>query len=211
MKPIVPALLTDQRDQLIKMLEVCKGFTDFVQVDVMDGVFVPSSSITASDLKGIKPAVMSEAHLMTVDPLGWLDVFKEFGSKRIIYHFEIEADHSKIIEEIKARGFEVGIAINPPTAIKDFIFLLDEVSVVLFMSVNPGFYGAAFIPEVLDKIKAFKKAYPDKVVGIDGGVKLENLKAVSDSGVDYICVGSALMKAPDPARAYKELLEKANA
>jgi len=210
MKAVVPALLTDEREKFVKMLEVCRSFTDYVQVDIMDGVFVPSRSISAKDLKGLKPSLKSEAHLMVVNPLEWLDVFKEFGSNRIVYHFEIKADHLKVIDEIKNRGFEAGIAVNPATKIKDFEFLLDKISVVLFLSVNPGFYGAAFIPEVLDKMKVFKKSYPDKFVGIDGGIKLANARAVSKSGADYICVGSALMQAKDPKEAYRELLEKVN-
>ncbi|UCG35013.1 MAG: ribulose-phosphate 3-epimerase [Candidatus Omnitrophota bacterium] len=210
MKAVVPALLTDKREKFVEMLEVCRSFTDYVQVDIMDGEFVPSRSILAQDLKGLNPNLRSEAHLMVINPLDWLDTFKSFGASRIIYHFEIEADHFKIINEIKNKGFEAGIAINPSTEIKDFEFLLDKVSVVLFLSVNPGFYGAPFIPQVLDKIKAFKKLYPNKLAGIDGGVKLTNAEAVSKSGVDYVCVGSALMQAQDPQIAYKELLKKVN-
>jgi ribulose-phosphate 3-epimerase len=147
---------------------------------------------------------------MVVDPLSWLGPFKKLGSERIIYHFEIDTDHTKIIESIKSEGFQVGIAVNPPTKIEEFEKFIGLIDSVLFMSVNPGFYGAAFIPEVLDKISAFKKKYPDKLTGIDGGVKLDNVKAVANSGVDYICVGSAILKAENPAMAYKNISEKVN-
>lgn len=210
MIPIVPALLTDSKSQLDTMLESCASFADLVQIDIMDGRFVPSTSIGPQDIESAKSLVKSEAHLMVVDPLAWLEPFKRLGSQRIIYHLEIDVDHTKIIESIKSEGFQVGIAVNPPTKIEEFEKIVDLIDSILFMSVNPGFYGAAFIPEVLDKISAFKKKYPDKLTGIDGGVKLDNVKAVANSGVDYICVGSAILKAENPATAYKNISEKVN-
>ncbi|MCP4652206.1 MAG: ribulose-phosphate 3-epimerase [Candidatus Omnitrophica bacterium] len=203
---IVPALLTDKKENLEKMLDLCSGFTDFVQIDVMDGEFVPSTSIGPKDLDGLGGKIRSEAHIMAQDPLSWLDAFKGIGSERIIYHFEANCDHAKTIETIKACGCEVGIAINPPTTIEQVEPWIDKVDSVLFMSVIPGFYGAPFIPEVLNKIREFKKIFPDKVVGIDGGVKLNNVKEIADSGVDYICVGSALLKAGNPKEAYERFL-----
>ncbi len=209
-KKIVPALLTDKRNKLIEMLEVCSGFCDFVQIDIMDGIFVPSSSLALKELKGVKCPVSAEAHLMVVEPLDWLEVFKSMGAEKIIYHFEIKKDHSALISEIKRNGFRAGIAVNPDTAIGDFEYLLEKVDSVLFMSVNPGFYGAAFIPKVLEKIKKFKTKYPHCLTGIDGGIKLSNIRAVMSSGVDYICVGSAILNSPDPKASYQELVNIAN-
>jgi ribulose-phosphate 3-epimerase len=207
---IVPAILSDKKEELVKMLNVCSAFTDYVQIDIMDGEFVPSKSITPKDLKGLQPALRSEAHLMVNNPLEWLEIFKNFGSQRIIFHFEIKEDHSKIIERIKRENLEVGIAINPSTNIDDFKPILKSIDVVLFLSVNPGFYGSPFIPEVLDKIKSFKKLYPDKTVGIDGGIKLSNIKTVKDAGADYICIGSAILKANNPKEEYLNLLKIVN-
>lgn len=192
------------------MLEICAGFTDFVQVDIMDGEFVASKSITQNDIATTKSETGSEAHLMVKEPLKWLDAFKTFGAKRIIYHFEIDQDHTAIIEKIKAMGFEAGLAVNPYTEISDFNYLVDAVDSVLFMSVVPGFYGAKFIPEVLDKIQRFKKIYPKKVAAIDGGVKFDNLARIRASGVDHVCVGSAILKDPDPAAAYLKFLKLFN-
>ena len=208
--PIVPALLTDSKQQFNKMLEACTSFADLVQIDIMDGVFVPSTSIGPQDIESASTSIKSEAHLMVADPLSWLKPFKSLGTERIIYHFEIDTDHTKIIESIRSEGFRVGIAVNPPTSIEEFEKFVGLIDSVLFMSVNPGFYGAPFIPEVLDKIRAFKGKYPDKLTGIDGGVKLDNVCAVADSGVDYICVGSAILKAKDPSLAHKQISEKVN-
>ncbi len=207
---IVPALLTDKRDKLIEMMKTCSEFTDYVQVDIMDGLFVPSKSLSLQDLKGVKCPTRSEAHLMVSDPLIWLDTFKAFGAEKIVYHFEIAENHSRLISEIKNNGFKVGIAVNPPTKIDQFKSLLPELDSVLFLSVNPGFYGAAFIPEVLEKIKQFKAVCPDISVGIDGGIKLSNLKAAKEAGADCICVGSAILNSDDPQSAYRELVNIAD-
>lgn len=201
---IVPALLTDQKDKLIEMTEICSGFTDYVQVDIMDGVFVPSKSVTIQDLKGVKLPVRCEAHLMVYQPLDWLDVFKEIGAEKIIYHFEIGGDQQALIHKIKEEGFRVGVAINPPTKIEQLKPILTDIDSVLFMSVNPGFYGANFIPEVLKKVKNFKSAHQNIKIGIDGGIKMDNLKAAKDAGVNDICVGSAILKSDFPKKAYKE-------
>ncbi|MFA5270838.1 MAG: ribulose-phosphate 3-epimerase [Candidatus Omnitrophota bacterium] len=201
-KIIVPAILTEDKQELVRMCALCAGFCSSVQIDIMDGKFVPSKSVTVDDLADLRLSMESEAHLMVEDPLEWLEVFKKIGSKRIIFHFEIKKDHEKIINELKNAGLEAGIAINPSTKISTFSHLLDKVESVLFMSVVPGFYGSKFIPEVLEKIQKFKKIYPQKCTGIDGGVKPDNIARVVRSGVDYICVGSAVLKAEDPKAAY---------
>lgn len=203
---IVPALLTDKKGELAKMIELCAKFTDFVQIDIMDGRFVASRSIRLVDLVNMHNiGIGHEAHLMVTNPLEWADVFAKHGCKRIIYHYEIKTDHLKIIEGIRRKKVEVGIAVNPGTRLDEFSYLVNQVDSVLFMSVVPGFYGAAFIPEVLEKVREFKRRYPKTIAGIDGGIKLDNIKAVRESGVDYICVGSAILKAADPADAYSNL------
>lgn len=209
-KMIVPALLTDSREELIKMVTLCAGFTDHVQIDIMDGEFVQSQSIKIQDLKNWKSSLRCEAHLMVSDPKIWLETFKALGAERIIYHFEIKKDHQEVIAKIRDMGLKVGLAINPSTQIEQFKHLVNDVDMILFMSVNPGFYGAPFIPQVLDKIRSFKNQYPKKEVGIDGGIKQDNLLKVKRSGVDYVCVGSAILKNSEPACAYEEFIKLFN-
>ncbi|MCK4810324.1 MAG: ribulose-phosphate 3-epimerase [Candidatus Omnitrophica bacterium] len=198
---IIPAILTKNKEELLGMLTLCRKFTNYVQIDIMDGKFVPSKSISSQELAEIDFPINSEAHLMVVDPCFWLDSFKKFGSERIIYHYEIDKDHEKIISQIKKNGFSPGLAINPSTKINEFKALVDKVDVVLFMSVIPGFYGSEFIPAVLEKIKKFKDLFPNKRIGIDGGIKLDNLKMAVDLGIDDICVGSAILKTDDPEKS----------
>jgi len=200
---VVPAILTDDRQAFKDMLETAEGFAEHIQVDIMDGRFVPSKSITIEDLKGIKCHKFTEAHLMVEDPLLWIDAFKETGVKRIIFHFEIDRDKPAIISRIRKAELSVGVAVNSDTPASEFSSLAGEVDMVLFMSVIPGFYGAEFIPEVLNKAREFKKLLPEKSVGIDGGIKPGNFQQVVSSGIDFICVGSAIFRAENPALAYK--------
>jgi len=207
---VIPALLTDKKDELSAMLKVCSEFCDYAQIDIMDGEFVPSSSIAISDLKGLSLPLRCEAHLMVRGPLKWLEPFKKIGAEKIVYHFEIEKNHFEIISKIRKAGMNVGLAVNPPTTIKEFEHLVDKVDTVLFLSVNPGFYGAAFISEVLEKVRAFKAKYPNKNVSIDGGIKLNNAQKAKNAGVDDICVGSAILKSKNPKQAYLEFLNLLN-
>ncbi len=203
---IVPALLTSDRREFTDMIKTCAEFTDYVQIDIMDGEFVPSKSIGIVDLEGFKAPLRCEAHLMVLDPVAWIKPFKNIGAERIVYHFESSKNHLEVISKIRESGLGAGIAINPPTSIAEFEFLAEEVDTVLFMSVNPGFYGSAFMPEVLAKIRAFKDKYPQKEAGIDGGIKLDKMIAVKKTGLDYICVGSAILKSNNPGQAYRNFL-----
>ncbi|MBN2120376.1 MAG: ribulose-phosphate 3-epimerase [Candidatus Omnitrophica bacterium] len=210
MMRVVPAILTDKKEEFLRLLKTAEGFAEQIQIDIMDGKFVPSQSILKQDLQDLSSLSFTEAHLMVEDPLDWLDVFHKFGSKRIIFHFEIKNDRQKIISRIRSIGLEVGLAVNPETQIEDFSFLVNSVDTVLFMSVIPGFYGSKFIPEVLTKIKEFKKSFPGKPIGIDGGIKLSNIKEVSSLGIDSICVGSAILKSENPAQAHKTFTQLIN-
>jgi ribulose-phosphate 3-epimerase len=202
---IVPAILTDNANALEKLARQAEKFTDFAQVDIMDGEFVPSSSVTCAQAAAVKIKIAWEAHLMVFRPENCLDDFRRAGAQKIIFHYEATKEPEKIIRQIRKLGIKAGIAVNPETSIADIEPLVKKIDSVLFMAVHPGFYGAAFIPEVLDKIAAFRKAHPKMEIGIDGGVKEENIIKIAQSGVDVICIGSALFRAPDPAGAYQRL------
>ena len=207
MNKVVPALLTEKKEDLTLMLNKCSEFTNYAQIDVMDGEFVPSVSIGIEDIESIDSPISCEAHLMVKDPLVWIKPFKQLGADKIIYHFEIDGNHSEIINKIKSAGLKAGIALNPSTKIEEIDFLVKDIDMVLFMSVNPGFYGAPFIPEVLKKIKDFKAKYPLIEVAIDGGMKLNNAKAAKDAGCDYVCVGSAILKSDKPKQEYCKFID----
>jgi ribulose-phosphate 3-epimerase len=202
---IVPAVLTDDFAVLQKMFKQAETFTDYLQVDVMDGEFVPSKSITYNDLLKINTSIEWEAHLMVNKPESYLDGFKKAGARRIIFHFEATDSHADIISRIRKLGLEVGLAVNPETPASSFLSFADTLDSVLFMTVHPGFYGAKFLLEVLDKIVDFRRQKPDIEIGADGGVKEDNLIKIAQSGVNNLCVGSAIFMRPDPGQAYREM------
>jgi len=202
---IVPAILTDDPDTLAKLVRQTESFTDFAQVDIMDGKFVPSNSVTCRQVAAVQIKLAWEAHLMVLHPEDCLADFRRAGAQKIVFHYEATPEPEKIIRQIRKLGIKVGLAANPETSIADITPLVKKVDSVLFMAVHPGFYGAAFIPEVLDKITDFRKAYPEMEIGIDGGVKEDNIVKIAQSGVDVICIGSALFRQPQPAEAYRRL------
>ena len=205
---IVPAILTNTLDDFNEMIEIAGGFTDYVQVDLMDGAFVPSESISSDALKGLKFSLNVEAHLMVKRPKDYLSVLKSTGTKKVIFHFEAEANPQALIRSITDMGMEAGLAVNPETSVSQFEFLVPHIDSLLFLSVDPGFYGSPFIPEILNKIRSFRSQYSSLYVGIDGGISLENIKDVKAAGVDYACVGSRIFMQPDPGESYKAFLNR---
>jgi ribulose-phosphate 3-epimerase len=202
---IIPAILTEDPEALKKMVELTGTFTDYTQFDIMDGRFVPSRSVSCGDIAALKTRLAWEAHLMVLHPEDCLEDFRRAGAQMIVFHYEATPVPEEIIRKIKKLGLKAGLAINPETPINVIKPLADGLDSVLFLSVNPGFYGAKFIPEVLDKIVTFRKAYPAMDTGIDGGVKENNIIEIARTGVDYICVGSAIYNQPDPAASYRRL------
>ncbi|MFH0941549.1 MAG: ribulose-phosphate 3-epimerase [Chloroflexota bacterium] len=205
MSRIVPAILTDDPKALESMARQAATFTDYVQIDIMDGQFVPSYSVTWQHLAAIPLKVTWEAHLMVAHPEEHLAGFHKAGASRIVFHYETTSSPREVIGLARGYGLEVGLAINPGTPVSAILPLASEVDSVLFLSVNPGFYGSEFIPGVLDKITEFKKLQPGVVTGIDGGVKESNIAAIARTGASYICVGSAIFRNPEPAACFRRL------
>jgi ribulose-phosphate 3-epimerase len=208
---IVPAVLTDDPAALAKLVRQAEGFTDHIQIDIMDGRFVPSTSVSCAQVAALKIKLAWEAHLMVLRPEDCAADFKRAGAGKIVFHFEAAPEPEKVIRQLRRLGVKVGLAVNPETPVCAFASLVKKVDSVLFLAVHPGFYGAPFLPEVLEKIKDFRKAHPGTEIGVDGGVKEDNIKKIARSGVDVICIGSALFRQPDPAAAYrrfKALVEK---
>jgi len=201
----VPAILTDDPAKLEQLVRQAETFTDFAQFDIMDGKFVPSHSVSCGDIAALKTKLTWEAHLMVLHPEDCLNDFKKAGAKKIVFHYEAVPSPKDVIRKIKKLGMKVGLAINPETPISAVAPLVKQLDSLLFLSVNPGFYGAKFIPEVLDKIVEFRKDYPRMEIGIDGGINENNIAQIARTGVDVIYVGSAIFLQPDPAASYRRL------
>jgi len=202
---ILPAILTEDAEALKDMVVRTETFANQAQFDIMDGRFVPSKSVSCEDIASLKTNLNWEAHLMVLHPEDYLEDFQRAGARRIVFHYEATSAPQDIIRKIRQLGVEAGLAVNPETPVNAFASLVDKLDSVLFLSVNPGFYGARFIPEVLDKIIAFRKTYPRIETGIDGGVKENNVVEIARTGVNIICVGSAIYNQPDPAASYRRL------
>lgn len=201
----VPAILTDDPKILEKLVSQTETFTDYAQFDIMDGQFVPSRSVSCEQIAGLKPKLKWEAHLMVQHPEDCLEAFRRAGAQRIVFHYEATPTPENILRKIKKLGMKAGLAVNPETPIASITPLVNKLDSVLFLSVNPGFYGAKFIPEVLDKIISFRKVYPKMEIGIDGGIKENNIGQIARTGVNVIYIGSAIFLQPDPAESYRRL------
>jgi len=191
------------------MVALANGFAPFVQVDIMDGVFVPTVSVRAEDLHREDVRFAWEAHLMVAHPLPHLESFRRAGASRIIFHVEADDEASLVILQARSLGLGVGVAVNPPTPVGAIESLLPAVDSVLLMTVYPGYYGAAFVPEVMEKVSRVRSLRPDIEIGVDGGIKEGNLPDVVAYGVDTVCVGSAVFGQSDPAASFVRLSELA--
>jgi ribulose-phosphate 3-epimerase len=192
---------------LTRLVRQTETFANYAQFDIMDGEFVPSRSVSCAQIARLKPKIKWEAHLMVMHPENCLEEFKKVGARKIVFHYEATTEPDKVIRKIKKLGMKAGLAINPETPVTAIKTLVKNLDSVLFLSVYPGFYGAKFIPDVLEKIVAFRKSYPKMEIGIDGGIKENNIAQIARTGVNVIYVGSAIFLQPDPAGSYR-LLKK---
>ena len=202
---VVPAILTEDPSALEKMLHQAESFTDYVQIDIMDGKFVPSRSISWEHIAGLPIKLKWEAHLMVVHPEEYLEVFKQIGAGKIVFHYEAATSAQQLISQIRDLELKVGLAINPDTSVPAIASCINEIDSVLLLTVTPGFYGSKFIPEVMDKVAELRHIRPEIEIGVDGGIKEGNIKEVASASVDYVCVGSAVFLQPDPAASYRLL------
>ncbi len=202
---LVPAILTDDPSTLEKMVHQAESFTDYVQIDIMDGHFVPSRSVPWEHVAGLSINIKWEAHLMVAHPEKYLEGFTQAGASKIIFHYEATASPREVIHQIRNLGIEVGLAINPETPVSATAAYIREVDSVLLLTVTPGFYGSKFIPEVMDKVAELRDIHPGIEIGVDGGVKENNIREIASAGVDYICVGSAVFLQSDPVESYRRL------
>lgn len=203
---VVPAILTNDPRALGTMVRQAETFTTYVQFDIMDGQFVPSQSITWKHLANLSMKLDWEAHLMVLHPEDYLQGFHQAGAQKVLFHHEAASSPRKVISLARDLDLKVGLAINPETTVSAILPLVDEVDSVLLLTVNPGFYGSKFIPEVMDKVAELRSARPDLGIGVDGGIKENNITQVARAGVDVIYVGSAIFLHPQPGESFRHLL-----
>lgn len=194
MREVVPSVLTRDPEEFERKIRALEPLVDVIQVDIMDGEFVPNTSIGVDVVEKVAPKKPMEIHLMVKHPIEYIQPFARIGAFRIIFHVESDDDPGDVIKEMERFNVQPGIALNPPTPVEKIMPFLGSVSIVLVMGVNPGFQGQKFIPEVLSKVRAVKEVRPELTVEVDGGVNPETGPALVKAGVDILNVGSYLFK-----------------
>lgn len=215
MKPeIIPAILTPRFEDFALQVKNLEKIFPLVQIDVMDGEFVAGRSFEEIEkINGLKTKLNFELHLMVTNPLQEME--KWTGVKnitRVIFHLEATPNPQEMINALRGKCSQVGLALNPETPLTVLEPYYKLVDVVLFMTVHPGEQGAKFLPEIGDKIKEFNKLTATSnhrpLIAVDGGINKNNIAGVKSWGVDIFYVGSALTRAKNLNKAYNELLTK---
>ena len=185
----------------IKRLE--EGGADMIHVDVMDGHFVPNLTIGPPVIKALRKnsSLKFDVHLMISPVHKYIEAYADAGADIITIHPEATTNLENSIKKIKNKNKKVGVSLNPESKIDLILDLLDQIDLVLIMSVNPGFGGQKFMPEVLDKIKDLKKIKEQKNldfdIEIDGGINFDNCKSAIDAGANILVSGTTVFKSND--------------
>lgn len=204
---IVPAILAENFEDFLSKLRQAESFVNYIQIDLMDGIFVPSKSFSAEKINDIHTSLSFEIHLMVRDPLTLMTKVNHSQLKKVIFHFESDVNHLDFINQMKERGILTGLAIKPETPIDKLRGLSGKVDTLLFLTVDPGYYGSPFQPHVLKKIEEARHIFPGKLISVDGGISLDNIKIFLNIGVDYVCIGSRIFLG-NPEENYKKFTNK---
>ena len=198
--------------------KVEEGGADLIHVDVMDGVFVPNISVGIPVVKALKgrTKLPLDVHLMVSSPENYVPRFIEAGADIVTFHVEATYHPNRVIQKAKEMGAKVGVVLNPTTPLNCLEYLLQDVDMVLLMSVNPGFGGQKFLPFVLDKIAKLREMVDEAGLSVDievdGGIGPLNIKDVVTAGANVIVAGSSVFASDDPAarvRLLKRLASEA--
>ena len=179
-----------------------------IHLDVMDGQFVPPitfGDMLAANLRNHTDAPM-EAHLMTLTPEKHFDAFIKAGCRRIIFHVEATVHAHRLIQDLKSKGIQAGVAINPGTPVSAIESILPDIDLALVMTVNPGWGGQSFIPTTLDKIREIRGRRPEMDIQVDGGIDPTTLPTVIAAGANVFVVGSYLLRAPTLEEGVRSIL-----
>ena len=211
---IIPTVLAYNKKEFTKLFKKILPTSDEIQIDFMDGRFVPTESIREEEVPPVRnyKGKVFEAHLMVKEPMRWVPYLIDKGFKRIIMHYEtLDPEDFPVIKKfIKKEGAEFILAVNPETEVEEIIPLVEHIDGVLFLGVHPGKNGAEYLEETAERIRAFLKAVPKKItVQVDGGMSTETIKNVVDAGATRINSGHFVSNATDPAKALEELYKAA--
>lgn len=185
--------------------------SDMIHIDVMDGHFVSNISIGAPVVAACKKVcnVPFDVHLMISNPLDYAEDFAKAGADIICFHTECDSDTEQTIDKILSLGKKAALAIKPATPIDEVVKYLDKISMVLVMTVEPGFGGQSFMESTMPKIEAIRKINPDIDIEVDGGINADTVKIAAKAGANVFVAGSAVFKSENPAETIALLKKNA--
>ena len=211
---VSPSLLSADFLNLGKDVEmVNKSAADWFHLDIMDGVFVPNISYGLPMVEQIKKIACKplDVHLMIVQPERYIEAFRQAGADILTVHLEASTHLHRTLQQIKSCGMKAGVALNPHTPVHSLEDIIQDIDVVLIMSVNPGFGGQSFIPHSLEKIRKLKKliqaTQSKTLIEADGGVNTQTGQELINAGADALDAGSFVFKSPHPADTIRMLKE----
>lgn len=209
---VAPSILSADFGNLEQEIKaICEAGCDLVHVDVMDGHFVPNLTIGPVVVEPVSKASSKplDIHLMVENNNFFVDLFAPLKPKYLSFHIESEKHPHRLIQKIRSLGISPAITLNPHTKVEDIEYLLEDLDMVLLMSVNPGFGGQKFISSVIEKVKKLKelinKKNPNCLIEVDGGVSDKNIKELKDAGVDVVVAGSFVFGSGDYKKAIDSL------
>lgn len=212
---IAPSLLSADFSNLIKDIKKLEeGNADYLHLDVMDGIYVPNITFGPPVIKKIKKItdLPFDIHLMIDRPERYIEDFVNAGADIITVHQESTIHLHRTIQMIKSFGIKAGVTLNPSTPLSTLKYIMDDIDLILIMTVNPGFGGQSFIPAMKEKIANARKMIDEReldiLLEVDGGIKLENAKKIIELGADLLVVGSGIFDAndiPNRIREFKNL------
>ncbi|TFZ39577.1 ribulose-phosphate 3-epimerase [Soehngenia longivitae] len=204
MTKIAPSILSaDFLNLKQEIQDISLGGADLIHLDVMDGNYVPNITFGMPIIKSIKKisSIPLDVHLMIDKPERYIDDFIDAGADILTIHAEATTHLHRTIQLIKSRGIKAGVSLNPATPLDVLEYIMDELDLILLMSVNPGFGGQSFIKAVERKIQTLKNRisadYSNVLIEVDGGIKLDNAKHIADLGADILVIGSDIFSYND--------------
>ncbi|MCS7092028.1 MAG: ribulose-phosphate 3-epimerase [Patescibacteria group bacterium] len=197
MLKIIPAILSNSKDEVCKLLSICEGQVDRVQIDVVDNQFAKNATIDPIVIADYKTKLFLDYHLMVCDPYSWVDKCVKANADRIIGQIEMMDNQMEFMDIVTSFNKKVGLAIDIETDIAEIDDLvLDDIDVVLVMSVKAGFGGQKFQEKALEKIEKLAEIRQDYnyayLICVDGGINSDNIHKVYQAGADEVCIGRSL-------------------